>query len=168
MYDVKTISSYFIDKANKIEIDEWVFEWISHLKLQKILYFSQAIFMAVKWTPAFIEKIYAWKYWPVVKEIYDEYSKNRKMWNRLLSQNEILDNDFNNIITLEDKKILFNVWAEFWQFSANQLVNITHKHSPWKNAYKELQEIWWKESWISIEITTEVLKNYYSWLIEVK
>lgn len=168
MYKVETIASFFINKANNVEIDEKVYEGISHLKLQKILYFSQAVFLVVKWESAFDEEIYAWKYGPVIEEIYETFSRERSKWNTPLSKEDILDKDFNTIIEVKDKKLLLDVWKEFGQYSANQLVQITHSHSPWKDAFNILDSMWWLSSWNKSIIEKSVIKNYYTGLIEIR
>ena len=53
-------------------------EYITNLKLQKLLYFVQALCLMVFDKPAFSEKILAWEYGPVVKEVYRKYKTNRK------------------------------------------------------------------------------------------
>lgn len=157
MYRVETIASYFINIANtKIIDDDWTTEWISHLKLQKILYFAQAVFLSVKWTPLFEEEILAWNYWPVIESIYIEYSKKRLKWSTPLLIEDIIDNDFIKIESW-DKEILNEIYKEFWKYSAWELVDITHSHKPWKDSY-----IKWKSNIISKESIKEYYKNLFT------
>lgn len=160
MYEVETIASYFINSANNkiIDIDDST-EWISHLKLQKILYFAQAVFLSIKSKELFDEDILAWKFWPVIESIYNTYSKERKRWSNLLIEEDILDKNFNTVLWEEDKKILDEVYKEFWKYSAWELVDITHSHKPWKDSYEPLK---------SNIIEKEIIKDYYKNLFVIE
>ena len=46
---------------------------ISNLRLQKLLYFVQAKFLAEKRPPCFSDPIVAWDFGPVVLSVYHEY-----------------------------------------------------------------------------------------------
>ena len=41
--------------------------------MQKILYFAQGIHLAEFGSPLFTNKIYAWEYGPVIKEVYHKF-----------------------------------------------------------------------------------------------
>lgn len=76
MNKVFDIANYIIQLANKISYPGLNFlpDGITHLKLQKILYYAQAVFLIKKGEGAFQEKILARKYGPVVQEVYDKYT----------------------------------------------------------------------------------------------
>lgn len=154
MYKIETISSYFIDLSNQREIDEeWTTEWISPLKLQKILYFAQAVFLSIKSSPLFEDEILAWKYWPVIESIYRTFKSN---WSTPLKKEDILNEEFKSIIE-EDKKLLDEIYKEFWKYSAWELVDITHNHKPWKESFED-----WKNNIISKDNIKEYYKNLFS------
>ncbi len=70
-YPARLIADYFITLANEETIGEGnASEKITHLKLQKILYFAQSAFLSIQKGPLFDEKIEAWKYGPVIPDIY--------------------------------------------------------------------------------------------------
>ena len=48
---------------------------ITNLKLQKLLYYAQAWHLAHFGSPLFSDDIEAWQYGPVIKSIYQKYSK---------------------------------------------------------------------------------------------
>lgn len=142
---MEDVANYIIKLANA-EIDpdfDNNTEWITHLKLQKILYFVQATFLATKWEKAFEEKIMAWSYWPVIREIYNKY---RDVGRSFLS----VDTNFNeNIFSDEDKELLQKIRRSFGRYSATQLVSMTHSHSPRKHSKQ------------SEEIDPEKIKSFY-------
>ena len=119
------IAKYIINEMNNIN------EEITQLKLQKLLYFTEAYYMAVyNKKELFIDKFYAWTYGPVCKTIYDEY--------RIYSNLPILS-DETNLQSIDEKisesiKIICNL---FGKRTATELIRLTHmKNSPWYNTTK--------------------------------
>lgn len=120
---------------------------ISNLKLQKILYFIQADFIAYsdKHEPCFNEEIEAWNFGPVIPEVYHEFKEfgsgripsikkyidlSKGIWDSKIKEFS------NNIISEEDAKRIKGLVDQSSKYSATQLVEISHKQKPWKNAYQ--------------------------------
>ncbi len=143
VYTAENVANYFIYLSSKIVGDNKEREGITNLKLQKILYFAQAYFVAKIGRTLFKEKIEAWEYGPVVPVVYHEYKKNG---NRPI----VLEHDISTI-SVTDKKSLDIVWENFGGYSARRLVDMTHAHKPWKEA--------------SGEITLKSLADYYGPLL---
>ncbi|MCA6080406.1 MAG: DUF4065 domain-containing protein [Endomicrobium sp.] len=49
---------------------------ISHLKLQKLLFYCQAYHLSISGEPLFEDDILAWDYGPVVRSVYENYKKH--------------------------------------------------------------------------------------------
>lgn len=144
MYKASDVANYIINLANaQIDKDFWISEWITHLKLQKILYFAQATFLSCIDKKLFNDKIYAWKHGPIVKSIYDKYKRTESK-----ALNSDTDFDETNIND-EDKKTIDNMRSFFWKYSASQLVDMSHSHDPRKKTEQ------------SKEISTDIIKNFY-------
>lgn len=62
------VTEYIIHEAQKRE------KPVTNIKLQKLLYFTQGVYLAKYNKLAFEDNIIAWKYGPVVKDIYYKYS----------------------------------------------------------------------------------------------
>lgn len=62
------VAEYIIHEAQKRE------KPVTNTKLQKLLYFTQGVYLAKYNKLAFKDNIIAWKYGPVVKDIYYKYS----------------------------------------------------------------------------------------------
>lgn len=126
--DLLSIANYFIYISQKDEIDEGVKEGITHLKLQKILYFAQAAYLSLYDKELFIEDFQAWKYGPVIENLYHVY----KDYN-----NGVLPVPDGYTPDLDEKKKVFldGIWELFAKYSVGELINITHNHSPWKEAF---------------------------------
>jgi uncharacterized phage-associated protein len=128
-YSAENVANYFIYLASQSYVgDNKEKEGITNLKLQKILYFAQAYYLAKLNKPLFSEAIMAWEYGPVVPKIY-------RMFKHLGSDPIIQESD-DSSIEEKDKEVLKKVWDSFGGYSATKLVNISHAHSPWKDAYK--------------------------------
>ena len=158
-YNVLDVCRYVINYSNKHDYG------ISNLKLQKVLYFIQAYFLTNKksHTPCFNEKIEAWDFGPVVPEAYHEYKQygsgdiptiksyilldNENIWN----SKRVLCND--DVITNEDKNLIDKVVDKFSDYSATDLVSLTHRQSPWIDVYVPHQ---------NNEITLDAIRKYFN------
>lgn len=101
---------------------------ITPLKLQKLLYFAQAANLAVNDAPLFDDEIQAWNLGPA---IYLVYKKFEKYGGSPLPESEASEEGIDS----DTAVFLVEVWKEFGKFSAKELVEITHRHKPWKDAF---------------------------------
>ncbi|KPH55505.1 Panacea domain-containing protein [Helicobacter pullorum] len=124
-YDV---ALYFLFRARELEAGDT----ISNLKMQKLLYYAQGHFLATYKKPLFDDKIEAWKYGPVVKEVYDKF----KIYGNLAIDFNELDNFNSSLYTDEHLDTLPFVFNRY-NISARELVDKTHNESPWKDFYSE-------------------------------
>lgn len=135
VYDVLNICRYIINYS----------DGVSNLKLQKLLYFTQAYFLITKGEPCFYDDIEAWDFGPVIPKAYCEYKQfgcgdipSIKSFiqideNNIWDSKRILYND--SVIEKDDKKRINAVVDLFADYSATNLVELTHKQAPWTNAY---------------------------------
>jgi len=95
--------------------------------------------------PAFLEDIVAWPYGTVVKESYDEFKKYGSMSIPKVDEFTYLSSesfDFktkkfdDRIINVEDRQRIDGVLNIMANKDVFELVEITHKQDPWKEAYK--------------------------------
>lgn len=149
-YDVRSISKWFIEN----NVDAATPSLNGHLKLQKLLYYSQAMKLAVDDEPLFENKIEAWENGPVVKEMFIEYRHhNFTERARFFPFSEKLDEN-----TLKILQIVNHVYGSQ---TGNQLVDLTHSEEPWK----ELEEKALNRE--NPEITKERIKQYYKSLKDI-
>lgn len=118
---------------------------ISNLKLQKILYFVQAKFLTEMPYPCFSENIEAWNFGPVVPQIYNEYKRygsgHIPKIETYFKYNK--DDYFSmkkyyytpDVISVDDQPLITSMVDTCSHYSASQLVTITHKQAPWRNAF---------------------------------
>jgi uncharacterized phage-associated protein len=129
MYDVQLIARYVINRCAQTQRP------ISNLKLQKILYFVQAEFLVGTGQACFDDDIEAWTYGPVVPAVYFEY--------KIFGSTNIPDqgNDGFASISEKDKDRLNAIIDAAAKYSASSLVEITHRQSPWKQAYGRVDNV---------------------------
>lgn len=124
MYSALDIAKWFLN-INRAQMNFEDSEYITNLKLQKLLYYAQGYYLARKNDPLFKEDFIAWEHGPVIRKVYDEYKKNGA---KGIEYNE----DFNISIDKETEIILNEVYEKFGQFSAWKLRDMTHQEMPWK------------------------------------
>lgn len=104
---------------------------LSNLKLQKLLYYCQGKYLEMYRVPLFQEDIEAWKYGPVVPNVYFNFKHFGDL--------DIRDNDpdtFNpNNLTQRELSIIAYVWKDLGELRAGTLVDKTHNESPWLNTW---------------------------------
>lgn len=119
-----------IDIANYVILKERLCgHLVSNLKLQKILYFIQAVFLVEKGVPCFSEEILAWSFGPVVYEVFYEYrifGGSGIPSNLKIKRPRILD---------EDKVIIDSLLETLRLYDSVTLTNITLHQDPWVEAY---------------------------------
>ena len=143
IYDALEVSRHIVNYCNDSKYG------MTNLKLQKLLYFIQAYSLIKRGRPCFNDEIEAWDFGPVVPSVYHEYKRygafyifsiktyiefdKSNSWN--MREVEYKD----NIINEKDKKLINEVVNAFSNYSASDLVSLTHAQDPWKNAYKSRQ-----------------------------
>lgn len=141
------LAKYIIYKANNMDVP------ITHLKLQKILYYIAGVSAGALNERIFLDRIEAWEYGPVVRSVYIEFCS----WGALsLICKEGILPDFND----EQKKLVDFVIDQKIRMSGRELVNATRSEAPWK---KYMNCITTKP-----EISYQDLRNYFVNSNEVK
>ena len=122
--------------ANVQEVVDLIIEWahgsgehITHMWLQKLLYFAQGQHLARTGTPLFPDKIEAWQYGPVVPDIYHKY---KVCGNSPIPKTD--EETVNNMTTAEND-LLYDVLREYGIYNANELMRQSHKTEPWIKSY---------------------------------
>lgn len=116
-------------------------EYITHLKLQKLLYYIQGLSLHIYGKVAFENQICAWEYGPVVAEIYHKYKTKGKK--PISTPNKV------EKVSEGLEKIIETVIKSYGKFDAGSLIDLTHQESPWKETEK------------NCEITPESIREYF-------
>lgn len=141
MYKALDLANYIVAKCAK---DGYP---ITHLQLQKILYFLQAYFLVNLNKPAFSDEIEAWKYGPVIRCVYNEYScyGYSKIYEAFDCKLKFEQN--------EDKEVADYAIENLRRYTASELIEKSHiVGSPWYQIYYSKTENY---------IPNELIKKYY-------
>lgn len=120
-----TAAKYFIIRAYE---DGREYQ-MTNMKVQKLLYYSQCLYLALFDEPLFAEEIQAWRYGPVCPPAYRFYSEFEAQQLPIPSPEYIKE---------EVKAILEEVWLYFGEYHAYDLSDLTHLEFPWRKARKGL------------------------------
>ena len=116
MTDVFDVAAYILKKGGRM----------STMKLQKLVYYSQAWSLVWDEKPLFKEKIRAWAGGPVVVELFKELQGRFEV-------SELKRGDTKNLN--KDERETIDVILEFYGPRSGQwLSNLTHKERPWREA----------------------------------
>ena len=143
MYSALKVAEYIIGYCNEKK------KTISNLKLQKVLYFVQAQFLVNHGQACFEEEIEAWDFGPVVPSVYHKY----KIFGSTFIP--IPSNTFGIDINDYDKSDINAMVDACSEYSATELVNITHNQDPWKKTYRQ-----YERKVISNELIREFFSKY--------
>ena len=161
MFSALEIAEWFLVK-NNAEIREHeatnddyeVYEGITHLKLQKLLYYAQGISLGLHNKQLFEENIEAWQHGPVVKDVYVYFSqfgrKNIEI-NMDKKIEEIVKKIESNKEVLEVLNMTYNNFAIY---TAWQLRQMTHENNtPW--------DITQKTKGLGQKIDNDLIEQYF-------
>lgn len=145
MYDALDIAKWFINRA--IDDAPKSGEFMTPLKVQKLLYYSQGFNKIINKEQLFPEKIMAWQYGPVVEKVFVSLKKyGANGINEKMQTSKAIDSKVENVLNL--------VYNKLGQFSAFKLVDLTHSETPWKETEQS------KEIKVGT-IEKYFLKNYF-------
>ena len=156
-------------KLQGIDVAKYILAKITctQLKLQKLVYLCFADYLCDTGKLLFTDKIYAFKYGPVVDTVYKKY----KEYGYEAIEEEKGDIDTKDIFEMPSKsRILFaedgtgkivsieRTLKKYGDLTAIELVELTHKDdSPWKKTYKD------EEAYLEMEL--DIIKDYHKFEI---
>ena len=123
---------------------------ITHLKLQKLLYYAQAWHLANQNRELFAEDMEAWTHGPVVPSVWQAYKDCG--WSSLPPVNREID------LSKSEENLLELVYKEYGKFSAKELERLTHSEHPWKKTRGDLPI----EAKCSNPIDKKMMRDYYA------
>lgn len=116
--------------SNVLDVAEYILSkqsTITAMKLQKLVYYSQAWHLAWTGKPLFFQPIQAWANGPVVKELFDQHK------GKYAVSPGSLGGDPANLSS-RDTELVDVVLRTYGPMSATQLSFLTHEEAPWQQA----------------------------------
>lgn len=143
MASVLDVASYILDRTGDV----------STMKLQKLVYYSQAYHLVRTGHPLFTEHIEAWANGPVVPRLF-AYHKGAFIINKHNLPN------FANSSHISDWEgsSIDRVVQVLGHYTGAQLSELTHAERPWRNARKGLAE----GSYSQAPITIKEIQAFYA------
>jgi uncharacterized phage-associated protein len=112
---------------------------INVLKLQKLLFYTQAWHMAFnEGKPLFEGEFQAWINGPVNREIYNRFIRSKGMYSEL-NQGDAISSSWESLIEKE-KLHIREVLGVYGPLTDSQLVALTHREKPWIEARGGISE----------------------------
>ena len=121
-------------------------EGLTHLKLQKLLYYAQGFHLAIFGQQIFPDQIEAWEHGPVVPSVWLVF---KSQGSTPLPAPDAVDE---GNLSSEQRELLNDVWNTYGQFTAWKLRNMTHEEPPWQGVYRPGQ---------NMVITNDALSRYF-------
>ncbi len=131
-YEVGAAANFMIGRSLRRR------KYITHLKLQKLVYISYGFYLARTNSSLFEEDIEAWRLGPVIPELYHEFKRFGPAIIRRWSANfDYQSGKFKIPVVSDDDdaaiRALDFTWNHYGWISARDLVDITHAEgTPWK------------------------------------
>ena len=143
MYNCFDIAKKFIELSKKDSSE------MTPMKLLKLTYIAHGYYLAFTDKPLFSNNVEAWKYGPVIPDLY-----------HIVKRTDFSENDFNFIEMFSDSKLskgddkfIESVWNAYKKFDGGQLSSKTHEEgTPWAKTYN---------GQFSTKIDNELIKEYY-------
>lgn len=129
MFDAKQIANWFLAKHKAMMIEDDAIDPMTQMKLHKLLYYAQGVYLAVSNDRLFSNDILHWDHGPVVEEIFQEY-KGRKSIDDDITEHQLSDFRIVNSDEMANS-VLEAVYDKYAEYSGSQLRNMTHSERPW-------------------------------------
>jgi len=147
-YPSTTLANDFLRRANAEG------QSLDHMKLQKLVYLAHGWHLAlVDGVPLIEERVRAWEYGPVIRELYQEFAEfGRAPIDRLyMDFREWIEPS----IPVEDaaaREVIDGVWQRYSPYSGLQLSSLTHQpETPWAITRQQNRKV----------IPDELIREYF-------
>lgn len=143
MSRVDDVAAYVLEEQGQITV----------MKLQKLVYYSQAWHLVWDSEPLFEDPILAWANGPVIRRLYDQHRGRFQVseWPSGASSN----------LTQDQRETIDAVLGLYGELTAVQLSELTHSEDPWRDARAGLEPGERSEKVIAIS----ALAEYYEGLV---
>jgi uncharacterized phage-associated protein len=123
-----------ITKTSAVELANYILQEkgvMSHLKLQKLLYYCQGYHLGYFENELIPEDFEAWVHGPVCRKVYDEFKNTSTLHYDLEFKGPKISL---RQLTTEQKELIDEVLDVYSQYAGFELEIMTHKELPWKKA----------------------------------
>lgn len=120
-----SVARYFLCKTREYG------DLVTNLKLQKLVYYAQAWFLALHNEPLFADRLEAWVHGPVQPDLYRRWKQFG--WNPITAELICPQFDDNRIVPHLDE--IIDVYGDL---TGHHLERLVHQEEPWRKARRGL------------------------------
>ena len=124
---------------------------VSTMKLQKLVYYSQAWNLVWDEKPLFNSPIEAWANGPVTRELYRQHRGH-------FTANEEMFSGDSNSLTADEKETIDADLGAYGHLSGQQLSDLSHSERPWREAREGVED----GASSTNEVSQEIMQDFYS------
>lgn len=121
VYSAKDVAVWLLSEAWRQRVS------VSHMQLQKLLYYVQGYSLGMSGRPVFDDALEAWTHGPVVRSVYDAYKRYGA---------QPLPSPGDATVPDDIRPLIVSVVSQKGRLSATALRNATHNEAPWRDAEK--------------------------------
>lgn len=129
---------------------------MTHLKLQKLVYYAQAWHLVWHGEPLVAEQFEAWVHGPVSRRLWEHYRGHG--FNPLPVPAS--KRDFTAVFSAEQLETLQEVWNAYGRYDAKYLEGLAHQEKPWIAAREDVT----RGAPSTAVISQQAMVDYYSGL----
>ncbi len=149
MYDARTVANEFIRLASQSG------KPLTNMQIQKLVYIAHGYCLAIFNHPLINEQVQAWRYGPVIPELYYALRQYGAGFVPQPLPVESMEG-----LSPQDQTLIETVFNAYRRFNGAQLSTMTHQpDSPWKQVYDP------RADFHSEVINNNLIKNYYAKLL---
>ena len=163
-YDAREVANFILDTADKLLMP------ISHLSLQKILYFAHGWHYAYYNKPLIKNGFEAWQYGPVIRTVYESFRScgdapiiqlRAYSYDPIKNQKNLCNYNF----LARQRHFLEGIFQEYGPLSAHNLVNMSHlPGSPWHLIWKRPKD----QDAVGLYIPEHLIEDYFKSMLREK
>ena len=124
---------------------------MSTMKLQKLVYYTQAWSLVWDEKPLFDSRIEAWANGPIIPDLYDQH---RGLFTATI---DTFPEDSEKL-TEDEKETIDVVLGAYGHLNGQQLSDLSHSERPWREARKGVED----GASSTNEVSKEVMQEFYS------
>ncbi len=131
---------------------------MSHLKLQKLLYYCESYHLAYFDTSLIPEQFEAWAHGPVCREVFNNLKGDSLLYADLgFNGGHNPERTIKSSLNNDQMQLLTDVLSELSTWTGLELETATHKEYPWNEARKGYAP----GDRCAVKISKETMRNYY-------
>ena len=151
-----------LQRIDSIELSKYILALAgnaAHLKLQKLVYYTEAYHLAYFEESLIDDQFEAWLHGPVSRKLWNYYKERSNIYDPIICDvdRDTLIADVERKLTEDQIELINDVFKEYGQESAYALECMTHKEGPWLNARKGYAA----DDKCEVVIDKETMKTFY-------